>query len=224
MGVYIVLTMYKGFGALREMSISSIVLDKISKLTEDVEARNGRIIVLNDPALLFYGLPKPFEEVRILVSGNIDEIVYHVAENLGLKPYINDITKSINVAGIAVLNPIALPITIIEKPRSEIDRDIVENNRRIEIDNYRFNIPYLEDLITKLLHLGSYPYTAYAYTLLIVNASEIDWEKLYGKLRLNHINIGKIRENIAKIIGVLNIFPELTNTIEAARKAINETL
>ncbi len=191
------------------MSIPLIVLEKLSMITSEVEARGGKVVVLNDVVLPLYGLVKTIDEIRILVyHEDIGEAVYHVLNILGLTPYINDVVKSIKYLGIAVINPVVIPMTIIETPRKEIDKAIMLDNEVVELDNYRIRIPRIEDFIVKMLTIGKYPYTLYAYTLLASWINEIDLGKVEEKASKNSIDVSKIINTIKDIVEVAKIFPE----------------
>ncbi len=201
--------------------IISLVLEKLARLSEEIEIRRGRVVVLNDLAVILWGILKPIEEIRILISHeDPGEITHHVAMVLGLSPYMEDIYKSIKITGLAVLNPVTLPIFIVETPRSVIDEEVLRDPISFNNGNAIIRIPSLEPLIVKMLSIGKYPYTSYAYTLLITYSGEINARRLRLLLEKAGIKPDLIAHNINKYLELSQIFPELSGNRRLARQLL----
>ncbi len=203
------------------MDLVDIVITRLKRISEEIEARNGKVVLLNDVAIATYGIIKPMEENRLLVAyENIDEIVYHVSRILGVSLHSEDIYRSLKTLGIAVINPVTMPLFIVELPRSQIDREIMDNENIVVSSIGALRIPTLEYLIAKMLSLGRYPYTLYGYTLLISHLESIDVARI--RKALTQAGIKNISQSIKKFVEIADVFPELGIKTKLLRKFIEE--
>lgn len=203
------------------MDLVDLVINRLKRITEEIETRNGKVVLLNDVATTVYGIIKPMEENRLLVTHeNIDEIVYQLSRILGVMLHSGDIHRSLKTLGIAVINPVTMPLFIIELPRSQIDKEIVDKENILVDSIGALRIPTLEYLIAKMLSLGRYPYTLYGYTLLISHLEIIDTTKL--RKALKQAGIKNISQSIEKFVEIAGIFPELGTKSKLIRRFIEE--
>lgn len=194
------------------ISYSRLMLEKISNITNELEIRGIRSVVLNDLAISLYGIIKPVDEIRILVEGKeLDTIAYVVAKELGMSIYQRDIYNSLRTLGKAVINPVLIPLTILEITRSPIDTGILVNRIRFTYKELYIYVPQIEYLICKLLTYNAYPYNIYAYALMIVHKEIIDQGVIKRLLKDTNIDLDKIMENISRIKSIIELFPELSN-------------
>jgi hypothetical protein len=188
---------------------ASYIFKKISRITDELSIRGINSSVLNDPAVILYGIIKSIDEIRILVEDkDIDTIAYIVGRELGMSIYERDISSSLKSIGKAVLNPVFIPLTIIETTSSELDKLLLENTIEFKHDNIWFNIPRIEYLIAKLLTYNAYPYNLYAYTLLLSHREITDQKLLEKIFHLANISYDNIRQVISKAEKFIDTFPE----------------
>ncbi len=188
---------------------ASYIFKKISRITDELSIRGINSCILNDPAVILYGIIKSIDEVRVLVEyKEIDTIAYIVSKELSMSIYEKDILNSLRSIGKAVLNPVFIPVTIIETTSSELDRLLLGNTVEFKYDNIRFNIPQIEYLITKLLTYNAYPYNLYAYTLLLSHGEIIDRKLLKNLFNIINIDYNDIEQAINKAKGFIDTFPE----------------
>jgi hypothetical protein len=184
--------------------LSSYILDKIDRLRNSFEECGDKIVVLNDPAIIAWGIVKSITEVRIIMeTGDLRLAAGTLANILGLKSYTSDIYKSLTTIGIATLNPPLTPMFIVEIPKTRIDHDLIESAVKYRFVRYTIPISGLEPLIAKLLHIGGYPYLVYAYTLLYTYKDKVKpnsliekYPEIKGKLDL------RVIEKVEKLIEV----------------------
>lgn len=189
---------------------ASFVLDKVSMIIEEHLARGLKVVVLNDIASILYGLVKPIGEIRLLVDGkDLYTTTYIVSSVLGMSAYEKDILVSLNKLGIAVLNPVFVPLTIIETPRKDIDQITLEEPNDLVVDGYRIVLPRIEYYIAKLFSYGAYPYNTYALIHLMTYADLIESEKIRKALKKTGIDPRFLVKDLKSIEKLISIFPEL---------------
>ncbi len=189
----------------RKTDYASHIIFRISHLAEEIKEYGGRLVVLNDIATALYGLIKPVSEIRILVGDIEDEkLVEIVVNGLGMTGYKDDILRSLNTINRAVLNPLFIPITIVEKPRKPVDGVILEEPIEFVDNQIEMNLPRLEYLIAKLLDIGEYPYIIEASALLLAHIDVINIDVL-----MNYADLSPIMDLLRNIREFTSIFPEL---------------
>ncbi len=189
----------------RKTDYASHIIFRISHLAKEIKEYGGRLVVLNDIATALYGLIKPVSEIRILVGDIEDERLAEIVVNgLGMTGYKDDILKSLNTIDRAVLNPLFIPITIVEKPRKPVDRVILEEPIEFVDNQIEMNLPRLEYLIVKLLDIGEYPYIVDASALLLAHIDLINIDVL-----MNYADLSPIMDLLRNIREFTSIFPEL---------------
>ncbi len=189
----------------RKTDYASHIIFRISHLAKEIKEYGGRLVVLNDIATALYGLIKPVSEIRILVGDIEDERLAEIIVNgLGMTGYKDDILRSLNTIDRAVLNPLFIPITIVEKPRKPVDRVILEEPIEFVNNGVEINLPRLEYLIAKLLDIGEYPYIVDASALLLAHIDLINIDIL-----MNYADLSPIMDLLRNIREFTSIFPEL---------------
>ncbi len=189
----------------RKTDYASHIIFRISHLAKEIKEYGGRLVVLNDIATALYGLIKPVSEIRILVGDIEDERLAEIIVNgLGMTGYKDDILRSLNTIDRAVLNPLFIPITIVEKPRKPVDRVILEEPIEFVDNGIEINLPRLEYLIAKLLDIGEYPYIVDASALLLAHIDLINIDVL-----MNYADLSPIMDLLRNIREFTSIFPEL---------------
>ncbi len=189
----------------RKTDYASHIIFRISHLAKEIKEYGGRLVVLNDIATALYGLIKPVSEIRILVGDIEDERLAEIVVNgLGMTGYKDDILRSLNTIDRAVLNPLFIPITIVEKPRKPVDRVILEEPIEFVDNQIEMNLPRLEYLIVKLLDIGEYPYIVDASALLLAHIDLINIDVL-----MNYADLSPIMDLLRNIREFTSIFPEL---------------
>ncbi len=189
----------------RETDYASHIIFRISHLAKEIKEHGGRFVVLNDIATALYGLVKPISEIRILVDGIDDERLADIVVNgLGMTGYKDDILRSLKRINKAVLNPLFIPITIVEKPRKPVDRVILEEPIEFVDNEIEMNLPRIEYLIAKLLDIGGYPYMVDAAALLLAHIDVIDTDIL-----MNYADLSLLMDLLCNIREFTSIFPEL---------------
>ncbi len=189
----------------RKTDYASHIIFRISHLAKEIKEYGGRFVVLNDIATALYGLVKPVSEIRILVDGIEDERLADIVVNgLGMTGYKDDIFRSLKIINKAVLNPLFIPITIVEKPRKPVDRAILEEPIEFVDNEVGMNLPRIEYLIAKLLGIGEYPYIVDATALLLAHIDVINTNTL-----MNYADLSPIMDLLRNIREFTSIFPEL---------------
>ncbi len=189
----------------RKTDYASHIIFRISHLAKEIKEYGGRLVVLNDIATALYGLIKPVSEIRILVGDIEDERLAEIVVNgLGMTGYKDDILRSLNTIDRAVLNPLFIPITIVEKPRKPVDRVILKEPIEFVDNQIEMNLPRLEYLIAKLLDIGEYPYIVDASALLLAHIDLINIDVL-----MNYADLSPIMDLLRNIREFTSIFPEL---------------
>ncbi len=189
----------------RKTDYASHIIFRISHLAKEIKEYGGRLVVLNDIATALYGLIKPVSEIWILVGDIEDERLAEIVVNgLGMTGYKDDILRSLNTIDRAVLNPLFIPITIVEKPRKPVDRVILKEPIEFVDNQIEMNLPRLEYLIAKLLDIGEYPYIVDASALLLAHIDLINIDVL-----MNYADLSPIMDLLRNIREFTSIFPEL---------------
>lgn len=189
---------------------ASFILGKVSLIIEEHLARELKIMILNDLASILYGLVKPVGEIRLLVDGkDLYTTTYIVSNVLGMSAYEKDILGSLNKLGIAVLNPVLVPLTIIETPRKDIDHMLLDEPNDLVIDGYRIILPRIEYYIAKLFSYGAYPYNIYALIHLIAYTDLIEPEKFRKAFEKTGIDPKTVIKDLKNIGRLISVFPEL---------------
>lgn len=192
------------------ISYSGYIFGRVSNIMDELEVRGVESVILSDLAVSLYGIIKPISEVRLLVENkDPDTVAYAVSKELGMGIYQKDILNSLKTIGKAVLNPVFIPLTIIEVAKTSLDKELLVNRIIFAHGEFRLKVPRIEYLVAKLLEYNSYPYNIYAYTLIIVHEKIIDF-RIFNKL-LKDINIDpeRIKDKISKIASITSLFPEL---------------
>ncbi len=189
---------------------ASFIISKISTIIEEHLARELKIVVLNDLASILYGLVKPVGEIRLLVDGkDLYTTTYIVSSVLGMGAYEKDILGSLKKLGVAVLNPVLLPLTIIETPRKNIDYVLLREPNDLVIEGYRIVLPKIEYYIAKLFSYGVYPYNVYALIHLLAYADVINAEEFKVAFRESSIDPKTVIKDLKNIEKLVSVFPEL---------------
>ncbi len=204
-------------------SLVGLVLRRITRISDELGIRGARVIVLNDLVINLWGLIKPISENRLLVRHDDTwEVADIVSTLLGLPAYKADIYKSLEQAGIAIVNPITIPLIIIELPRTTLDMEVIDKAASFKTRYGKINVPRLEELIVKMLSIGKYPYTMYAYTLLIGYADILNTNRFKQLCEKSNINTERIRKVLSYYTKLASIFPELRSNIEEIRVLIKK--
>jgi hypothetical protein len=190
-------------------SYANYIFKKLARLIDELSIRGIHVCILNDPAITLYGIIKSIDEIRVLIENkDLDTIAYIVSKELGMSIYEKDISRSLKSIGKAVLNPVFIPLTIVETANSELDKLLLENILEFKYEDIWLNIPRIEYLIAKLLAYNAYPYNLYAYTLLLSHREIIDQELLKNILHLININYDDIEQVMNKAKRFIDTFPE----------------
>ncbi|ADI32182.1 hypothetical protein [Staphylothermus hellenicus] len=196
----------------KRISYSEYIMEKVSRIIDELEIRNIKSAVLNDLAISLYGLIKPIDEIRILVENKeLDSVAYVIARELGMSIYQKDIYNSLKTLGKAVVNPVFLPLTILEIAQTPLDIELLANRIKFAYEKIQINVPRLEHLVCKLLSYNAYPYNIYAFTLIITHKEIIDLDIVKKLLKNIGIEPDNIMKYILKIKSLIELFPELND-------------
>jgi len=187
-------------------------------LTEEIRKAGGNAVVLNDIATIMYGLIKPVAEIRILADGvDDDSLADIICYSLGMTMYREDILRNLKTINRAVLNPIFIPITIVEKPRKPLDKEILNGYLEFTYENITIYLPRIEYLIAKLIDIGGYPYIVDATTLLLGYIDIIDIDRI-----ATYTDLSGLKFLLENAVDVIEVFPELEDKIRKIRDLIEK--
>ncbi|GEM_PF-1903739 len=197
----------------KRVDYASHIIFRINNLTEEIRRSGGQTVILNDIATIMYGLIKPVAEIRILVDGvDYEKLADIICYSLGMNMFKEDILRNLKTINRAVLNPVFIPITIIEKPRKPLDKVILRDHVEFTYEGITLHLPRIEYLVAKLADIGGYPYIVDAASLLLGYADIIDADKI-----IQYTDLSRLKNLLEEAIEVIEIFPELENTIRKIR-------
>lgn len=196
-----------------------MIVSRVLEVLVEVYARHRecRYAVLNDPAVVLYGLVKPVEEVRVIADHSCAENLLHtVLAAFNVEEQYVEALSRLREQGLVAVSTRFYPLLVFEVARSQIDLLLVENTIDVELDGIVLRIPRLEYLIAKLIHMNVYPYTEYAYALLIPWIKRLDVEVLLHLLRVAGVDINRVVRRLEDMYWLSTPFPNLLEELKLA--------
>jgi len=184
-----------------------VVFSALNTITKRLN--NCEYTVLNDIATVLYGLIKPVEEVRYLISeNNVENILSTILEAHGVHEHYEEALKKLREQGLIAISTVFYPLVVIEIASGRLDKDVLSNTQLVDLGEYKVCIPRLEYLITKLLSMKLYPYTLYGYTLLFtwLNTRQLDLKLLAGLLKNANMDVKNVIRELESIFDHLSLF------------------
>lgn len=165
--------------------------------------------VLNDIATTLYGLIRPIEEVRYLISeNNVENMLHTILEAHSVQEYYDEALRKLRDQGLIAISTVFYPLVVIEVASGRLDKDVLSSTQLVDLKEYRVCIPRLEHLIAKLLSMKLYPYTLYGYTLLFtwLNTKHLDLKLLADLLKNTNVNVESVVRELESIFEHLSLF------------------
>lgn len=165
--------------------------------------------VLNDIATVLYGLVRPVEEVRYLISeNNVENTLQAILEAHGVQEHYDEALRKLRDQGLIAVSTVFYPLVVIEVAIRRLDKEVLSNTQLVDLGEYRLCIPRLEHLIVKLLSMNLYPYTLYGYTLLFawLNTRKLDLKLLAGLLKNTIVNVESVVRELVSLFEHLSLF------------------
>ncbi|MEM3345867.1 MAG: hypothetical protein QXR36_00355 [Desulfurococcaceae archaeon] len=206
-------------------TIDSLIVEKVLNALSEVyrKHKSCKYAVLNDVSVVLYGLVKPIEEVRIVSKRDCaEELLYTLLKAFNVEENYAEAVKNLRDHGVVAVSTIFYPLVVVETARSSIDELLVENTIDVELDNYFLRIPKLQHLIAKLIHIGVYPYTEYAYALLVQWLKRIDTDELISLFVKSEIDLEKVVSKLRTILELFAGFPDLTEEFKLGMSLIDK--
>ncbi len=199
-------------------NIAVRVFEIIGNITKKLEFRNIKSSILNDPSTILYGIIDVINETRIIVHSDdiqnkIDDIAYIVANELGMHHYIKNIADSLKDYGLSVLNPLFVPIIIVELAKNRIDHECINNTYKYIYNSKYIYVPKIEPLIAKLYNYHKYPYTQYSIALFILHQKRIDIKYLETLFKELGVEVNDFYSKVERTRDFFKIFPELSKYV-----------
>ncbi|MEM4527597.1 MAG: hypothetical protein QXS23_00155 [Desulfurococcaceae archaeon] len=183
------------------------VFSSISRAVHELRRSGCKISLLNDIAVIVYGVVKPLEEVRIMVSADcVENALDNIMKSFNVFQHRFIAEKRLREHGVVAVSTIFYPLLVIELARSYIDEEVLANTEIFEISGYEIPIPRIEHLIAKMLSLGMFPYNVYAYTLLFSWIDNLDHSVLAKLIKSTGINIENFVRNLEDMVNHLDSF------------------
>jgi hypothetical protein len=165
--------------------------------------------VLNDIATALYGLVKPLEELRYLVSAeSAESVVYTILEAHGVSRHYSEVLERIREQGLVAVSTVFYPLLVIEVALKPLDREVLRSSRLVNVEEHELCMPGLEHLIAKLVSTKLYPYTLYGYTLLFtwLSSRSLDVKLLGELLRTSGVSVEEFVREIESMFEHLQLF------------------
>jgi len=165
--------------------------------------------VLNDIATALYGLVKPLEELRYLVSAkSAENVVYTILDAHGVSRHYSEVLERIREQGLVAVSTIFYPLLVIEVALKPLDSEVLASSRLVNLEDHRLCIPRLEHLIAKLVSTKLYPYTLYGYTLLFtwLPSKSLDAKLLGELLRSSDVSVEQFMREVEFMFEHLQLF------------------
>jgi hypothetical protein len=169
----------------------------------------GEFTVLNDVATALYGLVKPLEELRYLVSSeSAESTIYTILEAHGVSRHYAEVLERIREQGLVAVSTIFYPLLVIEVASKPLERELLSNSRLVRLEEYTLCIPRLEHLIVKLISTRLYPYTLYGYTLFFtwLSSRRLDVELLSKLLGISGVSVEEFIREVEEMFKHLQLF------------------
>lgn len=165
--------------------------------------------VLNDVATALYGLIKPLEEVRYVVSSeSAERVVYTILRAHSVSEHYAVVLERLKEQGLVAVSTVFYPLLVVEVARGRLDRELLASSQLVGISDYKLCAPRLEHLVAKLISMKLYPYSLYGYTLLFtwLSAGRINVELLVNLLGISGVNVRELARELGEMFEYLQLF------------------
>lgn len=199
------------------MSARSLIVNKVLDALREVYDRHKtcRHAILNDVSVAIYGLVKPIEEVRVLVdSACSTELLYTLLRAFNVEEHYADALEKLKEQGIVAVSTRFYPLIVVELSRTSLDRLILDSVVDVKIDDVQFRMPRLEHLVVKLISIGLYPYTAYAYTLIVAWIKQINIDEIFSVLDMAGIDPEQLARKLESMYALSLSLPHVRDEFE----------
>lgn len=165
--------------------------------------------VLNDVATALYGLVKPLEEVRYLVSSDrAESLVHTILKAHGVSEHHAEVREKLREQGLVAVSTVFYPLLVVETARGPLERELISRSQLVSIGEYKLCAPRLEHLIVKLISMKLYPYSLYGYTLFFtwLSSGRINVELLVDLLRTSGVSVEDVARSVEEMHDHLVLF------------------
>lgn len=205
------------------MNMQSLVVERVIAALSKVHEKHAECsyAVLNDVALVVYGLVKPLEEVRLIIDESCaEEVVQALLSEFDVEAYLAETTSRLKAQGLAAISTRFYPLLVVELASTSLDRELVKNSIEVHVEGSKLKVPKLEYLIAKLASMKLYPYLEYALALLVAWILRLDVDSLVSLLRSTGVDIDVIINRLKLVCSLLGAFDRFSREAELLKSLI----